>query len=492
MNKYKRRTVSGFLPMIAIAFIFAAISCTKQFEEDLLKDDQGQMSADEATQTRTEISIMDFGAVADGKKDNYLAFVAAAAYASAHENTTINFPAGKFYIAKYRTKKNDKITHIFWKNCKGLKIIGAPGTIVSVNGKFFRPLDYTTSATGAKKSYTSGLSPFWFFHCTDLEIRNIEITGNVQNTTRDPGIDDDNPSVTESENNLLRFTKCDNVVVDQMYVHHAESDGIMISGDRINGKWINSTNFKVTNVRSYNNGRQGMSIGGLSRSNFKSCEFNYNGFTDGKYGRNDPSGGVDIEPGEFHNNSRIKFEDCAFENNFGGHFLCTAPNTTNNITLLNCSILTGIETPKLAGITVLAKNVIIDGCIIKLGTRSLKITNPKKTGSTVKIINCEIEGSDNCITSNSLDLTDNIFISNNQFSYTKDVLTKNFLALQTKNLQFLNNKVFIPASAIRSRPRGTHVLVENAIISKGNLFYTEEPAVKPRVSYIGTTLVADL
>jgi hypothetical protein len=298
--------------------------------------------------------------------------------------------------------------------------------------------------------------------------------------------------VTESESNLLRFTKCDNVTVDNMFLHHAESDGIMVSGDRINGIWVNSTNFNFTNVRSYNNARQGMSIGGLTKGNFKSCEFNLNGFTDGSYGHNDPAGGVDIEPGEFHNNDNIKFENCAFEGNYGGHFMCTAPNTSSGITLLNCSIATGIETPKLTGITILAKNVLVDGCTIKLGTRALKFTNPKKTGSTVTVQNCLIECADNVIVSNSMDATDKLIISNNQFNYKKNVLSKNFITLQTKNLQFLNNKVYIPAAAIRSRPTGTHVLVQNAIISKGNRFYSNNAAVKPTVNYKGTRTVDDL
>ncbi|MEP7106544.1 MAG: glycosyl hydrolase family 28-related protein [Ferruginibacter sp.] len=492
MKNTQRNTGLLAMRIMAIAFIIGIISCSKQIKEDMLNQESGQISFGKLTVDRIGMSITDFGAVGDGKKDNYQAFVDAAAYASTHENTTINFPAGTYYIAKYRKIKNDPIDHIRWENCQGLKLIGEPGTVISMNGKFFRPLDYTTTDTHAKKSYTSGLSPFSFHNCNNLEIRNIEVTGNVQKTTRLAGIDDNNPSVTESESNLLRFTKCDNVVMDQLYVHHAECDGIMISGDRINGVWINSTNITATNVRSFNNGRQGMSVGGLSKGYFKSCEFNSTGFTGGSYGRNDPSAGVDIEPGEFHNNDNIKFEDCAFENNFGGHFLCTAPTTTSNITLLNCSVITGIETPKLAGITILAKNVLIDGCIIKLGSRDIKFTNPKKPGSTIKIRNCVIEGSDNCISTSSLDLTDSVEISNNQFSYTKNVLTKNFLSLKTKNLQFLNNKVFIPAAALKTRPTGTHVLVQNAVISKGNKFYSEDPARKPKVNYSGTLVVNDL
>ncbi|MEP7141314.1 MAG: hypothetical protein ABI707_00530 [Ferruginibacter sp.] len=491
MKKSLGKSVFLAIHLIAFTFIIITMGCRKNLDEEVLSQARVQTTANRMVTITTGIDISFFGAKADGKTDNYQAFVAAAAYASTHENTTINFSAGKYYIAKYRTVKNDPIDHIYWTNCKGLKIIGQQGTIISLNGNFFRPLDYASS-DGSLKSYTSGLCPFWFFNCTNLEIRNLEITGNVQNTTRAPGIDDNNPSVTESDNKLLRFTKCDSVIIDNIYAHHAEADGIKIGGDRINGIWVNSTNFNVSNVRSDYNARLGMSIGGLSKSYFKNCEFNYNGFNEGSYGHNDPAGGVDIEPGEFHNNDNIKFENCAFENNFGSHFMCTAPTNTSYITLLNCSLFTGIETSKVQAITILAKNVLIDGCKIRLGSRTMKFTNPKTPGSTATITNSIIEGSDNCITSNSKDLRDNIIFSNNQFKYTKDVLTKNFITLQTVNLQFLNNTVFISAAAIKSRPTGTHVLVQNAIISKGNKFYSENPLVKPKVSYTGTKIVADL
>jgi hypothetical protein len=361
-----------------------------------------------------------------------------------------------------------------------------------MNGSFFRPFDYATSSTAAKKSYTSGLSPFYFVYCDDVEIKNLEITGNVQNTTRADGIDENNPSVTESESILLRFTKCNDVKINSVYLHHAESDGIMISGDRIDGKWVNSTNFNITNVRSHHNGRQGMSIGGLSQGYFRNCEFKYSGFTDGSYGHNDPAAGVDIEPGEFHNTDNIKFENCIFENNYGGHFLCTAPETTSDVTLLNCTVFTGVETPKPQGVTVLANNVLIDGCLMKLGSRSLKVTNPLRAGSTLTVTNSVIESSGNCIFTNSLNDSDRITITANKFFYNNNVLSTNFIALQTKNLQFLDNSVYIPAAALRSRPTGTHVLVQNAIISKGNKYYSDDSTIKPRVNYSGTHVVDDL
>jgi hypothetical protein len=58
-----------------------------------------------------------------------------------------------------------------------------------------------------------------------------------------------------------------------------------------------------------------------------------------------------------------------------------------------------------------------------------------------------------------------------------------FPYLRTKNLVFTDNKVLIPAKTMKS---GTTSLVQNALVATGNEFYSDNKAVKPRVSYDGT------
>lgn len=429
-------------------------------------------------------SITDFGAIGDGVTDNYYAFKQAAAYASTHSNTTINFPAGTYYIAKYTTKKNDTVTHIMWNDCVGLKLLGVTGTVISMNGSFFRPLDYFTSDC-ARKSYTSGISPFYFDNCSDVEVKNMEITGNVQNTTRAAGLDVNNPSVTEGDNILLRFTKCDDVVIDNMYLHHAESDGLTISGDRIAGVWINSKRFRVSNVKSWNNGRQGLSVGGLTDGIFTSCEFSKSGITGGTYGFNDPAAGVDIEPGILHYVDSVKFVNCKFESNRGGQFLSAAPDYTSNITLLKCTVtVTSNEKPQ--GVTMLSKYSLIDSSFLSLDKRDLKITNVDKPGSTIRITHTTIEATGNFITTSSATFADSVYIANNQFNYLGNTMSTAFFTLQTSNLRFLNNIITISPAAIADKSTGPHAFVQNAIISQGNVFPSGV-----RVDYTGTTTVAD-
>lgn len=429
------------------------------------------------------ISITAFGGVGDGVFDNYYVFKQAAIYAAANPNTTITFPAGTFYIAKYRTVKNDTTDHITWANCIGLKLIGTTGTIISVNGAFFRGLNYLT-VDCSKKSYTTGLSPFFFYRCRNLEIRNMEITGNVQNTTRAPGYDINNPSVTESNNILLRFTKCDTVIIDNMYLHHAEVDGIAIDGERISGVWTNSTAFTVSNVRCWYNARLGMSVGGLTNGYFYKCSFNYTGFDNGTYGQNDPAAGVDMEPGA-HYIDQVTFDSCYFEGNYGNQFITSYPATSSNVTLLKC-VLRVPATGKIQALTILARFTLIDSCFISIGIRDIKITNPAYPGSTIGIRHTTIETTDVAMNSVSASMADSVEISNSTFIFLPLKMTKTFLQLTVTKLRFLNNTVYASPAAIASRPTAFHVLIRNAIISSGNTF-----ASGMRVDYTGTQTVAD-
>jgi len=430
------------------------------------------------------ITIESFGAIADGTTDCYYPFKLASLYAASHANTTITFGSGTYYIAKYRSVDNDTTDHIHWNNCSGLKLIGVTGTKISLNGTFFRNWDYSTSDC-SKKSFTSGLSPFWFDNCSDLEIRNMEITGNCQNTTRAPGSDENNPSVTESSNILLRLTKCTDVLVDSMYLHHAEVDGLWIGGDRIGGVWINTTNITVTNTRCLNNCRQGLSAGGISNGYFKNCEFSFSGFVGGTYGHNDPAAGVDLEPGLLHFDDGIFFEDCKFENNYGGQFLCAGPLYTSNLTLLKCTV-TAVGSQKNQGITILTNGALIDSCIISMGTRDLKITNVAKPGSKITIRNSTIDATRNFLLTESSNPLDSVVIENNDISYIGSTMTTNLFTLRTTKLKFLNNTIYISPAAIASRPTGFHAVVANAIISSGNVFSSGM-----RVDYSGTTTVSD-
>src|SRR5690606_19150514 len=109
----------------------------------------------------------------------------------------------------------------------------------------------------------------------------LEIRGQVDQMTRAKNL-------TELGGHLLTFNRCSNVKVSDVYVHHAQTDGIYINNK--------SRDFTFNRVRSSNNARQGMSIIDLINGHFEDCLFSETGFTGGKYGGHSPQAGVDIEP----------------------------------------------------------------------------------------------------------------------------------------------------------------------------------------------------
>src|SRR5678809_392839 len=113
MKKTNTPFSSVSMRLIAFAIMFVSINSCKKINED---DPSKQPSLESFAVARVVKSIKSFGAVGDGTTDNYSAFVRAAAYAAKNPNTTINFPAGTYYIAKYRKIKNDPIDHIWWRN----------------------------------------------------------------------------------------------------------------------------------------------------------------------------------------------------------------------------------------------------------------------------------------------------------------------------------------------------------------------------------------
>src|SRR5436305_2235308 len=123
----------------------------------------------------------------------------------------------------------------------------------------------------------------------------------------------------------------------------------------------------MNNVRSLNNARQGLSITGLRKAQIESCTFNNTGYT-GNYGFHRPAAGVDIEPTQIRDSIKtgdILFEDCHFENNLGGQFLCTSPALTSNVTIRN-SVFTGVDSFSRYEVILAADSVLADNCSFNL------------------------------------------------------------------------------------------------------------------------------
>ncbi|WP_214073666.1 right-handed parallel beta-helix repeat-containing protein [Mucilaginibacter sp. dw_454] len=420
------------------------------------------------------INVKSLGAKGDGKTDDYNAFIAVANYINLHKGGTVFIPAGTYYIAEYHTDKSN-VKDILFKNCTNLTIKG-DHAVISVNGNFFRNADHK----GSKFWYsnTNAIIPLAFENCAHLTIQSLEINGNVNQTTR-------NNDVAEGEGHLISLLNCQDVKISDVFVHHAEVDGIYIGGAL-------SSNFNFNNIKSYNNARQGMSITWLRNGLFKNCRFANTGKSEGTYGFHAPAAGVDIEcrkatPAQ--RTSNLVFEQCFFTDNFGDQFACSAPQDCSGVILKDCKISaqgsTSARTMLLA-----ADSVNLINCEIDCGVGSVYAGFNGVAGANVTIQHCIIKSSSSGVVSTpDAKGVDIVKITDNTFYYTGSARIKSyFIFIKNPNAVFLNNNVHIPSGTLKMV--GPSAMVGNALKAQGNSFITDG-GKKVSVSYEGTKDIQD-
>jgi len=415
------------------------------------------------------ISIKQFGAKGDGVTDDYNAFLALASYVNAKKGGQVLFPKGVYYIAAYHTKNNN-LSDIIFKDCTNLSIKG-DGAVIKVNGKINRTMDRSNSRAWYSK--TNSIVPLYFDNCKHLTIQSLEVRGGVDQMTRDP-------KVVETGGNLIQLMNCQDVKINDVYVHHAQTDGIYINGDA-------SRDFAFVNVTSSNNARQGMSILKLNNATFTKCKFVKTGITSGSYGFHAPAAGVDIECGKIplaKKTGNFIFDSCVFEDNLGTQFACTSPVSCSNITLKNCQITSNDSSTYHAMILVADSITLQDS---KIDCRKGNIyTNWKgMPGANVKVMRCVITSSMAGIVSISDDSSnDRVTIANNTFyNNSNGEIKRYFIQVQNPKASFINNIIHIPSGNLKRK--GASSQIENALVSEGNTFISDG-RTKPVVSYKGT------
>jgi len=277
--------------------------------------------------TAGTVIVTAFGAKGDGITDDYNALKAAAKYLCSHPGLTLEFPQGTYHISEYRIDGGPNangVTDIIYDGCSNVKIIGV-GAKIDVNGSFHRSFDYT-AGRGYHYSYTNGVIPFNFQNSSGFTVEGFELNGNVDKTTRDPG-------VAEGNTGGIWTGNCHNYTISGVYVHHFAMDGLYL-GSGLNSKA--DTNGKLNQVTSTNNARQGLSIIQVRGLQVLNSVFSNTGRTGGSYGNHAPSDGADVEPNAVPptvdlETGGILFQNCIFEDNLGVQLACDMPQGVDSI-----------------------------------------------------------------------------------------------------------------------------------------------------------------
>lgn len=420
------------------------------------------------------LNIRDFGALGDGSRSEYPAMkLLVDSVNKRGGDVVLVFPPGVYRVDEHNDVNNN--FDLRFVNCSAVHIIGH-GAIISINGSFMR----RETRRSGKHGYSALNQPslFYFQDCDDVSVFGLEINGNVQDMNREKG-------VVERGQGLLTFSGCLKITLRNVYLHHSPSDGIYIGPTK-----RNSSKLTAENVKCLNNARQGMSITGLRVGVVKNSVFSDTGVTSGDYGFHAPGAGIDIEPRKINaaKTGDIEFYNCVFENNIGGQFICTKPTTTSNIRILK-STFKGNDAYSRYELILAADSVLVDDCDFWLGEGNIFPTWKAAPGSRVTIQNSTIRSSLNGILSASVHPSDNVVIKRNKLIFEGDTLKSFFPYLQTKNLEFIENDVFIPSKAMKNKRVAS--LVQRARLSRDNVFRTDSPGIKPTVSYKGAALVSD-
>ncbi len=378
------------------------------------------------SQDKIIVNVKDYGAVGDGKTDDYPALLKVVNYINSKGKGEVYFPAGNYYIAEFHNGNNN-IQDLQFKNCDGLDIHGSNATI-SVNGSFNR--SFTVQKGKFKHSNITAVIPLKINNCKNVTIENLELNGNVDKMTRDEG-------VVEDGGHLLVIIESQNVNLVNLFVHHAQTDGIFIVGST-------TKNIIAEKVTSSNNARQGMSIIELTDATFTNCKFINTGNTGGNYGRHAPSAGVDIEPD--HKTQLIKnihFLSCLFENNLGSQFVCSFPTTTQDIFFNNCTFNSANNSSRFS-IIVNAQNVVFQGCSFDCKQGNIYPVW-HSDGCSSSFIKCNIKSSASGLVALNSFNNSKVIIDSCNLEYSGNNSVANFFPyISMQGLTFTNNIVQIP------------------------------------------------
>ena len=401
-------------------------------------------------------NVRDFGAKGDGLSDDYLPILNAVNALNKNGKGTILFPKGAYYIASFNSQGSN-FSDIEFKNLTKLEIVGS-GSKIILNAKFHRKADQTKGKY--KYSQTKTIVPFSISNCKEVTIRDLEIDGGANFTTREN-------EIVESGGRLLVFSNSHNIVLKNLKICHALSDGIYVAN--------NTSNLTGENVQSLNNARQGISIISGNLIRFENSKFNGNGNTEGEYIGHSPMAGIDIEPGDSTKKvANVYFNKCEVQNNLGSQVIITKPGWSSGIKIEN-SIIDAKSSLGKYQLILAATNVTVNNNEINCGTGNLYATWNEHPNSELYLTNNRIKGQSAGIMAVTKLKDAKIIIDNNVIEFTGDTVSKYFPYI-VADITFTNNKIIIP----KLKNGGINSLIKVKKL-ENNSFTSDKGKFKPNV-----------
>jgi hypothetical protein len=335
-----------------------------------------------------------FGAVGDGRHDDYDAFERMVSAINAARGGTVALTSGRAYYLNRFVSPSNGVTGFSFRDCDGLTIEGN-GANIGVKGDFHRD-----------KKGTRGLAGLRFEECRQVAIRNLELIGNVDRMTRAPAL-------KEAPVHGLLFAGCGDVIVEGVTVRHFAGDGMYIrESDRVgsNGRRPVSRAFTVRNSRFLYNARQGLSIIQLRGGSFENCDFSYTGYVDsrggrGRYGHHAPSAGVDVEPNRNPSTEPgvdlltgdIQFQGCRMIGNRGTSFVAwkygrRAGRFLENITLRSCQLKCDESGPSRYGFIFDVPGGEVANCTLEMGDRTAYLGWARISDASPRFVDNTVHG----------------------------------------------------------------------------------------------------
>lgn len=280
------------------------------------------------------INVRKFGAIGNGKSNDYAAIQKAIAELHRLKTGTLFFPKGIYKVDEvFRQNEMGKVlngkSHFFFIGLKNISIKGEKGTIISIKGNFHKKTEWEIKERNFGYSFDHQIS-FIFRQCRNITIENIEINGNCDKMTHGS-----NTIENTAYGFLFGYVITDtvqNVRMKNVYVHHMSTDGVCWKGA--------GGGFYAEKLKLKNNGRCALSIVQGKNMRFVDCEFSETGVT-GKYESHSPNTGVDIENESYNTIENIIFQKCRFVRNKNTQFVATGfdgvgAGRTADIHLDNC------------------------------------------------------------------------------------------------------------------------------------------------------------